>query len=119
MLQREAWALGQRDQDGILHSDASELCVAVAKSHFAVCSRPQFLKLENACKTEMCIKSLDQFLACAWHPIDGHHLYHCEMGKHRRGGGGPPRTPAESPASESWKSAHQAQFLSALIILYH
>lgn len=30
-----AWALGQRDRDGNLHFEASELCVTVAKSHFA------------------------------------------------------------------------------------
>lgn len=36
MLERETWALGQRDRGGILRSGASELCVAVARSRLAV-----------------------------------------------------------------------------------
>lgn len=52
-------------------------------SHFAALCL-SFLKLENVCKAEVCIKLLAQLLACGWHSTgarDGGHLYYYEMGK--------------------------------------
>lgn len=53
-VQREAWALGQSDRGGNRRPDTSELHVTMAEGHCF--SGPQFLKLENAHKTETCVK---------------------------------------------------------------
>lgn len=50
----EGVALGRRDGDGNLSSDASELSVTVAQCHCF--SGPQFLKLENDLNTKTCAK---------------------------------------------------------------
>lgn len=62
--------MGQRDQDGNLHFEASEPCVTVAKKSLCF-SGPQFLKVKTACTTELCVKLLSQLLACGWLPHMG------------------------------------------------